>query len=241
MSQSDTFSASERRAWRALLISAGVTGALYVVPFGDVLSYPLVLLSTLAHEMGHGLTAVAVGGDFESFKLYADGSGVAQWSGNPSRLDRALVSAGGLIGPAVVAALLFFLGKWAKVARVALTLIGAALILALVLLIRNFFGFAFVGLIAGLCLWIGIKGSVRAAQIAVVFVGVQLALSVFSRGDYLFTETANTANGPMPSDVAQISDALFGPYWMWGGLCGAVSVGVLMGGLWLYLRGAKSS
>jgi len=240
MSQPDKLSASERRAWRALLISAGVTGALYVVPFGDVLSYPLVLLSTLAHEMGHGLTAMAVGGHFESFKLYADGSGVAQWSGKPSRLDRALVSAGGLIGPAVVAAVLFFLGKWARMARVALICIGAALVLALVLLIRNVFGLFFVGLIAGLCLWIGIKGSLRAAQIAVVFVAVQLALSVFSRADYLFTDTANTANGPMPSDVAQISDALFGPYWMWGGLCGAVSVGVLLGGLWLYLRGART-
>jgi hypothetical protein len=229
----------ERRAWQALLISCAITVGLYVVPFGGILAYPLVLLSTLAHEMGHGLTAVLVGGDFESFQLFADGSGVAQWSGNPSRLDRAFVSAGGLLGPAVVAAVLFFVGKWAKVARVALTVLGAALIIALVLVIRNMFGLAFVSLIAALCLWIGIKGSARAAQIAVVFVGVQLALSVFSRGDYLFTDTAMTASGPMPSDVAQISEALFGPYWLWGGLCGAVSVGVLLGGLWMYLRGAK--
>lgn len=239
MSQPNTFSAAERRAWKALLISVAVTVGLYFVPFGEYLAYPLVLLSTLAHEMGHGLTAMAVGGDFESFKLFADGSGVAQWSGNPSRLDRALVSAGGLLGPAVVASVLFLFGKRPKLARVALTLLGVALITALVLLIRNIFGFAFVGLVATLCLWFGIKGSQRAAQLAVVFIGVQLALSVFSRGDYLFTDQAMTASGPMPSDVAQIASALFGPYWLWGGLCGAASVAVLIGGLWTYLRGAK--
>jgi hypothetical protein len=96
-----------------------------------------------------------------------------------------------------------------------------------------------VGLVAGVCLWIGVKSSAKAAQLAIVFVAVQLALSVFSRGDYLFTATANTANGPMPSDVAQIAEALVGPYWLWGAVCGATSIGVLMGGLWLYLRDAK--
>ena len=33
--------------------------------------------ATYAHEMGHGLTAVIVGGEFEYFKMWADGSGVA--------------------------------------------------------------------------------------------------------------------------------------------------------------------
>ena len=36
-----------------LVGSAILTGTLYVVPFGDVIAYPLLLLSTLAHEMGH--------------------------------------------------------------------------------------------------------------------------------------------------------------------------------------------
>ena len=228
-----------RHAKNALITSSVITAVLYAMPFGDFLSYPLVLLSTLAHEMGHGLTAIMVGANFESFELFADGSGVAKWSGNPSRLDRALVSAGGLLGPAMIAATLFLVGRWARVARVAISLIGVALVLALLLVIRNLFGFAFVSLVAGVCLWIGVKSTPKAAQLAIVFVAVQLALSVFSRGDYLFTATANTANGPMPSDVAQIAEALVGPYWLWGAVCGAISIGVLMGGLWLYLRDAK--
>jgi hypothetical protein len=37
----------------------------------------------------------------------------------------------------------------------------------------------------------------------------------------------------MPSDVAQIAEALWLPYWFWGGLLAVVSVAVLVGGLWL--------
>ena len=29
----------------------------YVIPYGRTIAYPLVLLSTLVHEMGHGLAA----------------------------------------------------------------------------------------------------------------------------------------------------------------------------------------
>lgn len=45
-----------------------VTLILYFVPLLSPLAYPFMLLSTLAHEMGHGLAAVLVGGHFDSFK-----------------------------------------------------------------------------------------------------------------------------------------------------------------------------
>ena len=52
-----------------------------LLPFGGVVGYPILLLSTVAHEMGHGLTAMFVGLEFDSFRLYADGSGVAMLTG----------------------------------------------------------------------------------------------------------------------------------------------------------------
>ena len=30
----------------------------YVIPYGRTIGYPLILLSTLAHEMGHGIAAI---------------------------------------------------------------------------------------------------------------------------------------------------------------------------------------
>src|SRR5690606_32428044 len=60
-----TNAAARRRTKAALVWSIVLTVALYLVPFGQLIGYPLVLLSTLVHEVGHGLAAVLVGGTFE--------------------------------------------------------------------------------------------------------------------------------------------------------------------------------
>ena len=69
------------------------------------------------------------------------------------------------------------------------------------------------------------------AQTLVTFLAAQLSLSVFSRSDYLFTDVAQTSAGTMPSDVAQMADALWLPYWFFGALCGVFSIGVLVFGI----------
>jgi hypothetical protein len=224
-------SVAQRRANVALLFSIAITVFLYFVPLGSALAYPLVLLSTLAHELGHGLAAVAMGCSFDRFVLFADGSGAAMTSGNPGRFASAFISAGGLVGPAVAAAGCFEVGRRARTARAALLLAGVLLAVAVLLLIRNLFGVFFVGTLAGLCIFIGTKGSAEATQFTTVFLGVQMALSVFSRSDYLFTDVAQTQLGAQPSDVAHIATALFFPYWFWGLVCGAFSLGVLWLGL----------
>ena len=40
----------------------------------------------------------------------------------------------------------------------------------------------------------------------------------------------------MPSDVGQMANALFPPYWFWGGVCGLISVAVLLYALKAYWR-----
>ena len=80
-----------------MAVAVAVTIALYFVPYGHHLAYPLVLVSTFVHEMGHGIAGVLVGGRFEEFVLYADASGRAQISGAASPLARAIVPAGGLM------------------------------------------------------------------------------------------------------------------------------------------------
>ena len=40
----------------------------------------------------------------------------------------------------------------------------------------------------------------------------------------------------MPSDAAQIGNALIGPYWFWGALCGAVSLAALAYGITMAWR-----
>ena len=68
-------SLSHRRARVALMMS--VVGTIACTGCRWDRRHTLVLLSTLAHELGHGIAALLVGGGFESFVLYADGSGAA--------------------------------------------------------------------------------------------------------------------------------------------------------------------
>lgn len=93
---------------------------------------------------------------------------------------------------------------------------------------------------AAVLITIGLKAGKPVAQFAAVFIAIQLSLSVFSRSDYLFTATAHTAQGPAPSDVAQLAQALFLPYWFWGGLMALLSIAVLGVGCWAFLRRQRS-
>ncbi|MEO1085924.1 MAG: M50 family metallopeptidase [Acidobacteriota bacterium] len=227
---------SRDRARMMLVISVVATVVVYAVGPLRTLAYPLLLLSTLAHEMGHGLAAMLTGARFERLVVNFDGSGVAYWSAVPSRLRLGFVAAGGLVGPAFAAAFGFLLGRRPKTARRTLGVVSVLLALSLILVVRGVAGWVFVGVLAVLLGLLARSASDEFAQLVLVFLSVQLALSVFSRGDYLFTDTARTAGGPMPSDVAHMAQALFLPYWFWGFVCGAVSVFVLLLGVRAYWR-----
>lgn len=232
--------AAASRARTALIIAVLLTVALYVIPYGRYLAWPLIWFSTFAHEMGHGLAAALLGNEFVQFQMWPNGSGVAHHAGKVGRLGSAFISTGGLAGPAVLAAVFFGLGRRAKLAKIGLFMFAAGCAIAFVWVVRNPFGWVFVGGLVVVCGVIAHKGSAVMAQVSLVFLAIQLSLSVFSRGDYLFTDVAETAGGTMPSDVARMAEALILPYWFWGGVVGLLSVLVLIIGLWSFLRAATA-
>lgn len=223
---------------RTMLVASGaVTLALYLLPFGGLLARPFFLLSTLAHEMGHGLTALLLGGGFQRLEMWPNGSGVSQMDlGGFGRMRQGLTVAGGLVGPAVAAALCFSLGRTSRGARACLLGIGLLLVVMEILVVRNAFGLVFAGLVAAACLLTALRGTPTAAQLTVVFVAVQLALSIFSRAGYLFVREAHNPTGSYPSDVQQMQSLLWLPYWFWGVLCGAFAIAVVGWGLRIYWR-----
>ncbi|CAN5698407.1 M50 family metallopeptidase [soil metagenome] len=226
----------EQQARWILAASVVVTALLYVVPGGRILAYPLVLLSTFVHEMAHGLTAIVVGGTFVDLQVFGDASGVAVTATDGGALDRAAVAAGGLIGPALAAAIGFTMARRPQTSRIAL-IIGSLLVaIGTVLWVRSLIGWLVaLGLIGtSLGIALGLRQA-QWSQLWLVLLSVQLGLSVFSRSEYLFAEGATTGAGRGLSDSAAIAAALFGPYWLWGALCGLVSVAVLAYGLLLFV------
>ena len=223
------------RAPRIFAASVLITALLYIVPFGRTIAWPLVLVSTLAHELAHGLTAALLGGHFHSLRIQPDASGVALWSGAFGRFATSTVAGAGLLGPAIAAFVLLALGRNQRRARALLGIIGAGLCVMALVLVRNPFGLVFTLLLGSVLLLVALRVP-RASQTVVILLAVQLALSVFSRSDYLFTRTVLTSAGPMPSDVAVMAASLFLPYWFWGAACGIVSVILLLVGVKFFFR-----
>jgi hypothetical protein len=136
----------------------------------------------------------------------------------------------------VASAFLFLAARRGFTSRVALIVLAVLALLASALVVDNDFGRLVVapwGLAFALLAW---KSSGSRAQVACAFAGIDLGLSVFSRGDYLFASTAHTGAGDLPSDVVQVESGLGGFYWAWGALIGAVSVVIVAVGLWFLVR-----
>lgn len=225
-----------------LLISAFVIG-LYFMPFGGYILYPFMLVYTFIHEMGHGIAALLMGGSFSKFEMWPDGSGVATsaLSLGAGHFAHAFVAFGGLVAPAVMAAVSMILGRSGRASRIGMKLFALICGLSLIFVVRNWFGAVFV-IVCGIGSFLlgFLPKSDKVPQYGMLFLAVTLLTAVFSRGDYLFTPTADTANGAMPSDVGQIANYLFLPYWFWGGLIALVSVMILIFGVRGFFYGADA-
>lgn len=220
----------------SLLVAAVAVVALErFVPYGRYLLYPFTLLATWVHEMGHGLTAILVGGHFEKLEIFADASGLAHTSAAPG-VRGALVSAGGLLAPPLVGALLLALARGPRRAALLLGLLAATLAASLALWVRSPVGWLALAplalVLAALTRYTEGGGRMMLAR----FLGMLLALDTVTRIDYLFTSHATIGGSDRASDVAEIAKALGGPFLLWGGLLAALSILLLGVGLWAAWR-----
>ncbi|MFI1014058.1 M50 family metallopeptidase [Streptomyces sp. NPDC020965] len=119
-----------------LVIATAVLAIAVVVP------HPVWRLSrnavTIAHEGGHGLIALLTGRSLEGIRLHSDTSGLTVSRGKPTGPGMILTAAAGYTAPS----LLGLGGAWLLAAdRVTLLLwVATALLLALLVMIRNAYG-----------------------------------------------------------------------------------------------------
>ncbi|MBN2341323.1 MAG: M50 family metallopeptidase [Deltaproteobacteria bacterium] len=187
-----------------ILSIAAYLAVKHFVPYGPLLLYPLILLVTFLHELGHAVFALMSGGSVHGLQINPDGSGHAQigggWIG--------LVSMGGYVGSALFGNLLLFIGlakeKWARVAPVVLS---AAFVYAAVWWYQRLFTSIVLFLFAGGWLWMSRRFLEKMAA-ALVFVGSTSVLYIIE----------DISSGPM-SDLAVFTAQLpFLPLWVWAAL-----------------------
>jgi uncharacterized membrane protein len=224
----------QQRIRLLVVVAVGLVLA-WQTTIGSLLLYPLTLLATWFHEMGHGLVALATGADFDHLQINPDGSGVAHWQtlGEASRGQRALVAASGPLAPALAGAALIIASRNPGSTRAALFLLAAALLGSTVIWVRSLTGLIalpLLGLAIGALAWRGTAGQQR---LGIQILGVQAGISAWRQFDYLFSAYASSGGR---SDTGAIADALVLPYWVWGAAISVTMVGLLWGSLKIALR-----
>lgn len=200
-----------------LILAVIVVLALPALPFGNYLTYPFVILTTWFHEMGHGLTALALGQQFEQLQIFADGSGVAQSlvATDISAFSRAAIAAGGPLAPCVAGSILILASAHERLWRPALWATAIAIFASVIIYVRSPVGFFVLPIVAAGIALMAWKGPDMMTRFTLQFLGVLGAMSMLRDFDYLFTEEAVIGGQRMLSDTGQIEDALFLPHWFW--------------------------
>jgi len=225
-----------RRTAFGLLAAALATVVIWQLPFGSLALYPFTLLATWYHETGHAVAALAAGLSVQGIAIYANGSGLATSVGETSLWGRILVSASGPLGPAVVGAALIWSSRWPKVARLALGLLAATMLVTDLVWIRSVTGLVVIGLMGAALAWLAVRGSLRAVRFAVQFLGVQACISVYGQIGYLFTNQMTMGGQEMTSDTGHLAQYTLIPHFVWAVLIIVVSLALLGASLWLATR-----
>lgn len=226
----------ERKRLRSYFLGAAALSLVLhlIQPWGRYALYPFALLSTWAHEMGHGLAALLLGGRFDHLELRPDLGGTAYHS--IGGLARPLVAMAGLLGPALAGGAIIALGSRSeRTARRALLGLAVVALLSTVVWVRPLVSFGFVAMlvVGGLLLGAALSKKPALELFLVQLVGIQLCLGSLADFDYMFSAGFVREGQPMQSDTATMAEHWLLPYWVWGALVAGLSLLILAGAFWV--------
>lgn len=217
----------ERMGLTWLVGAAIATAVLWQFPAGDYILYPFTILATWFHEMGHGLMALMLGGNFHKLQIFNNGSGVATYSMRSTLgpIGPALVAAAGPMGPPIAGAALILASRSFQAASLSLKFLGGFLLFSALVWVRSLFGLIAVPLLGLIILAVALKTPRWVQGFAIQFLGVQACVSTYHQLNYLFSYSAGSLG---LSDTAQMQRYLLLPYWFWGALMAVASVVILV-------------
>ena len=210
---------SQGEAIGRLAVAGIVVMMLPALPFGAFLAYPFFILTTWFHEMGHGLTALLLGQDFQQLVIFPDGSGFAEYQvgGSVPRVVQAAIAAGGPLAPSLAGAGLIVASAHPRAWRPVLWLAVAAILASVVIWVRSATGWWALPVAAAVIALVAWRGSASWARFTLQFLGVMGAMSAFTAWRYLLTEQVMIEGQAILSDTGAIAAVLGLPYWFWAG------------------------
>ncbi|MFD8673697.1 M50 family metallopeptidase [Streptomyces seoulensis] len=181
---------------------------------------------TIAHEGGHGLIALVTGRKLTAIRLHSDTSGLTVSRGKPYGLGMILTAAAGYTAPSLLG-----LGGAALLAAGRITLllwVATALLLAMLVMIRNAYGVLTVVLTGGTFLLVSWLAGPQ-VQAAFAYAVVWFLLLGGVRPPFEL-QAKRRRGGAGDSDADQLSRLTHVPAGLWLFLFHAVSLCSLIGG-----------
>ncbi|QLQ39270.1 M50 family metallopeptidase [Micromonospora robiginosa] len=181
---------------------------------------------TIAHEGGHALAALLTGRRLHGIRLHSDTSGLTLSAGRPSGPGMILTLLAGYVAPS----LLGLGGAWLLAGnRITLLLwLAVALLLAMLLLIRNLFGALSLLVTGGVVLAVSWYTS---PQVQAAFAWTSVWFLLFGGVRPVFELRRQRSRGRMPeSDADQLARLTPVPPLAWVGVFLLVAVGALVAG-----------
>lgn len=184
---------------------------------------------TIAHEGGHALAAVLTGRRLTGIRLHSDTSGLTLSAGRPSGPGMVFTLLAGYVAPSLVG----LAGAWLLGGnRITLLLwVAVALLLAILIMIRNVFGAVSIVVTTAIVLGVSWYASPQ-VQAAFAYLGVWFLLI----GGVRPVRELQTLRrrGRMPeSDADQLAGVTHLPALFWVGLFGLVNLAALVLGVFL--------
>ena len=225
---------ASRPALGTLLLACALTVVLWFVPVASLALYPLRLFVTFIHEGSHALAATLTGGVAERIVVQPDASGYTLTAGGWP----VLIVMAGYLGATAYGALMLSLARRPGAARAILGISGVLIALLDLLLVRNGFGLGWGILIAAGLLGASRLLPARAAELTVMFLGVQCVVNALY--DLKTLVGLSVYGGPV-SDAVLMSQIVPLPPVVWAVIWCGLALGILGAALRPFWRDASKS
>jgi hypothetical protein len=232
-----------------LLVATVITIALWFVPLGEYLVYPIRLFVTFVHEGSHALVSFLTGGSVQSLTIGSDGSGEV-YALPSGWFSAVLTSSAGYLGSTAFGVLLLLLIRKAVSAKH--VLYGCAAFVAIMTVVFGMLSpmFNFLSLqvafssiaftiVSGIVLTAGLFvlarfAGPRLANFAVAFLAVQCLLNALSDLKTLFYISAPVIGSDINTDARNMALATGLPGIVWVVIWIGLSLLMISVGLRLY-------
>ncbi len=220
-------------------------------PVCDLILAPVNTFVTAVHEMGHAVACLATGGNVSGMTIVSDSEGHGGLTFCRGGIPF-IYSQAGYLGAALFGCLLIALGRFPRLSKVVLVLIGSAICLASLFLmsgtifhqgrILEGLGSMFWGLLIGAgFIWGGVKLRLASANLLLLFIAVQTALNALSGVGFLVQQSFGMFPGTW-SDASNMAQMTGIPAFIWALFWASSSI-VMVGATlwWTYMSERKGT